>query len=206
MKRVKKEKYAKGEKLIRYKLCGSGKWSSYKEIVKGEELEMLEYAASKGLALFGNDAPRGGKCGKFIEILRDFTVSELEAMRSAELKARDEALAKVLKSELVDEFFTASDIGSIKIDGICYSNFYGDGENKIEVCKCNFEAFKNAEVLTRRQIFNSKEPITIVKFDAPKTIEVALSDVDATFGVRKIEKVCGFVIWERKAKIFVTNE
>ena len=206
MKRTKKEKYTKGEKLMRYKLCGSGKWSSYKEIVKGEELEMLEYAASKGLVLFGNDAPRGGKLGKFIEILRDFTVSELEAMRSAELKARDEALAKVLKSELVDEFFTASDIGSIKIDGICYSNFYGDGENRVEVCKRNFENFKIAEVLTRRQVFNPKKPITIMKFDAPKAIEIALSDVDEKLGVRKIENACGFVIWERKAKIFVTNE
>lgn len=198
-----KDIYIKGEKFRRYKLNGGGKWSSYDEALSKEELDVLRYASSKGFTEFGNDAPRGGKRGEYIEILRDFTVSELEAMRAAEVKARDEALAKVLKSELIDEFFTVSDIGSIKIDGANYTNFYGDGENRVEVCSCDFEAFKKAEVLTRRQVFNPKKPITIMKFDTPKTIEVALSDVDATFGVRKIEKVCGFVIWERKAKIFV---
>ena len=200
-----KEKYIKGEKIRLYKLNGGGKWSSYDNAIEGEELNMLEYAVGKGFVVFGNDAPRGGKHGKYVEVLRDFTVAELEAIRAAELKARDEALAKVLKADYIEAFTTISDIGSIKIDGVCYSNFYGDGDNIIEVFKSGFEAFKNAEVLTRRQIFNSKEPITIVKFDEPKTIEVAISDVDAKLGVRKIENACGFCIWERKARIFVNE-
>lgn len=200
-----KEKYTKGEKIRRYKLNGGGKWSSYDEVVVGEELAMLQYAVSKGFVTFGNDAPRGGKRGEYIEVLRDFTVSELEAIRADEVKALKEVFSKVLKADYLESFTTISDIGSVKIDGVCYSNFYGDGDNSVEVYKCDFEAFKSAEVLTRRQIFKPKEPITIVKFDAPKTIEVALSDVDAKLGVRKIENACGFCIWERKAKIFVNE-
>lgn len=200
-----KEKYIKGEKIRLYKLNGGGKWSSYDNAIDGEELNMLEYAVGKGFVVFGNDAPRGGKHGKYVEILRDFTVSELEAIRAAELKARDELFAKVVKAEYLESFTTISDIGSIKIDGANYTNFYGDGDNLVEIYKCDFEAFKSAEILTRRQIFKAKEPITIVKFDAPKKIEVALSDVDAKLGVRKIENACGFCIWERKARIFVNE-
>lgn len=200
-----KDIYIKGEKIRRYKLNGGGKWSSYDDAITGEELDMFKYACAKRLVTFGNDAPRGGKRGEYIEVLRDFTVSELEATRAAEVKARDEAFAKMLKSELVETFTAISDVGSIKIDGVCYSNFYGDGDNFIEVFKCDFDDFKNAKYLSKREIFNPKEPITIVKFDAPKTIEVALSDVNGDFGVRKIENACGFCIWERKARIFVNE-
>ena len=200
-----KDKYIKGEKIRLYKLNVGGKWSSYNNAIDGEELNMLEYAVSKGFVVFGNDAPRGGKHGKFVEILRDFTVAELEAIRAAELKARNELLAKVVKAEYLEAFTTISDIGSIKIDGANYTNFYGDGDNLVEIYKCDFEAFKSAEVLTRRQLFKPKEPITIVKFDAPKAIEIALSDVDEKLGVRKIENACGFVIWSRKAKVFVSK-
>ena len=42
-----------------------------------------------------------------------------------------------------------------------------------------------------------------MKFDAPKTISVSISDVDDSFGVRKVENALGFCIWCAKLKIFV---
>ena len=110
-----------------------------------------------------------------------------------------------MKSTVVKIFTTISDVGSIKIDGVCYSNFYGDGENTIEIDECDFNEFKTSEILTRRQIYNPKFPITIVKFDNPKAIEVSLSDCDESFGVERIDNACGFVIWSRKAKVFVST-
>lgn len=113
----------------------------------------------------GNDAPRGGKTGDFIEITKYFSLKSLEQHKKekqkkiekerAELRAYwakkeseiEEKLPKVLKSETFGGFSTLSDIGSFVIDGIKYSNFEGDGENRVEVCKCDFSEFQKAECI-----------------------------------------------------------
>ena len=205
MKKETKETYIKGEKIRRYKAAGRGSWSCYKETLSSKDMDFLRYAATKRYVTFGNDAPRGGKLGEYIEVVKDFTRTELQEKMLSEVKARDEALSKVLKSTVVKTFATSSDVGSIKIDGACYSNFYGDGENTVEVCECDFNEFKSAETLTRRQVFSPKFPITIVKFDEPKTIEVSRCDCDDSFGSERIDNACGFVIWSRKAKVFVSK-
>ena len=69
----------------------------------------------------------------------------------------------------------------------------------------NFKEFKTSEILTRRQIYNPKFPITIVKFDAPKTIEVSRYDCDESLGSERIDNACGFVIWSRKVKVFIAK-
>ena len=198
-----KNEYKINDIIRLYKLNGRGKWTTYKSALSEDELNLLKYAASKRYAEFGNDAPRGGKMGAFIKILRTFTSAELAQMRAEEVRARDEALSKVLKSEQIDTFTTISDVGSIKIDGVSYSNFYGDGENTVDICKCDLSEFRNADMLTRRQYYNPNEPITIVKYTNPKSIEISISDVDASYGARKIDNVCGFAIWARKMKVFV---
>ena len=205
MKKETKEIYIKEEKIRRYKAAGRGTWSCYKETLSSKDMDFFRYAATKGYVIFGNDAPRGGKLGEYIEVVKDFTRSELEEKKALEIKARDEDLSKVLKSTAIKTFTTISDIGSIKIDGACYSNFYGDGENTIEIDECDFKEFKTSEILTRRQIYNPKFPITIVKFDEPKTIEVSRCDCDESLGVERIDNACGFVIWSRKAKVFVAK-
>lgn len=202
---MKKEIYIKGEKIRRYKAAGNGSWSCYKETLSLKDMDFFRYAATKRFVVFGNDAPRGGKLGEYIEVVKDFTRTELQEKMFLEIKARDEDLSKVLKSTVIKTFATSSDVGSIKIDGMSYSNFYGDGENTVEVCECDFNEFKAAETLTRRQVFTPKSPITIVKFDAPKTIEVSLDDCDESFGSERIDNACGFVIWSRKAKVFVSK-
>lgn len=202
---MKKEIYIKGEKIRRYKAAGNGSWSCYKETLSLKDMDFFRYAATKRFVVFGNDAPRGGKLGEYIEVVKDFTRSELEEKMALEIKARDKALSKVLKSTVIKTFATSSDVGSIKIDGACYSNFDGDGENTVEISECDFNEFKTSEILTRRQIYNPKFPITIVKFDAPKTIEVSLDDCDESFGSERIDNACGFVIWSRKAKVFVSK-
>ena len=201
MKKNIRQNFKKGDIIRLFKASGSGRWTRYSPAIKPDELALLKFAERKGLALSGNDAPRGGKLGEFIEILRDFTICELEAMRSTEVKARNEAVAKVLKSELVDEFFTISDIGSFLINGEKFSNLFGDGENTVEVCKCDFEAFKKSELMTKRQVFAAREPLTVVKFEKPKDLAVSLQDCGEG-GVKLIKNACGFVIWERKLKIF----
>lgn len=205
MKKEIKEIYIKGEKIRRYKAAGNGAWSCYKETLSSKDMDFFRYAATKGYVIFGNDAPRGGKLGEYIEVVKDFTRPELEEKKALEIKERDENLSKVLKSTVIKTFATSSDVGSIKIDGISYSNFYGDGDNTVEVCECDFNEFQSAEILTRRQIFSPKFPITIVKFDAPKTIEVSLDDCDESFGSERIDNACGFVIWSRKVKVFIAK-
>ena len=203
---MKKQIYKKGEKIRRYKMADQGSWSCYKDALSLKDMDFFRYAATKMYVTFGNDSSRGGKLGEYIEVVKDFTRAELEEKMSLEIKARDEALSRVLKSTVIKTFATSSDIGSIKIDGACYSNFYGDGENTIEIDECDFKEFKTAKILTRRQVFSPKFPITIVKFDEPKTIEVSLSDCDESSGSERIDNACGFVIWSRKAKVFVINK
>lgn len=205
-KREVKTSYQKGEILRLFKLTGSGSRSRYKEMLTSDEIEFLKYAARLGFAEFGNDAPRGGKLGDFVKILKTFTKVEIEEMQATETKARESALAKVLKSEKIDTFFTFSDKGNINIDGVAYSNFYGDGQNSIEICKCKKAEFDSAKFLTRRQVYNSTAPITIIKFPFPKEIKIALYDCDENHGERTIKNVCGFAIWQKKAKIFVQEK
>ena len=175
------------------------------------------YAAKKGYLAEKNDAPRNGKVGLHYEVLKYFDDDRLATAmyadrRRAERDARrrqealKKACAEVLPADCIDYFYTTSDIGSIKIDGNIYSNFYGDCDNQVDVCAVDFDAFKKADKITRRQVYNAKEPITIVKFDAPKTINVSLSDVDNSAGAKTIDNVCGFAIWSRKIKIFVAKD
>ena len=197
------KKYTKETKIYKFKLGGSGRWTNYQRALSDDELDLLKFAQMKGYVVSGNDAPRGGKSGDFFKVVKYFTTNSMSKKRAEFVKAREAELNSVLESEKFDEFSTISDIGSFKIDGVCYSNFYGDGENRCEVCRCDEEGFKTAEMLTRRQVYNKKEPLTIVKFDAPKTISVAISDGDDSFGARKVENALGFCIWCAKLKIFV---
>ena len=203
---MKKQIYKKGEKIRRYKMADQGSWSCYKDALSLKDMDFFRYAATKRYVTFGNDSSRGGKLGEYIEVVKDFARAELEEKMSLEIKARDEALSKVLKSTVVKIFTIISNIGSIKIDGVYYSNFDGAGENTVEVCECDFNEFKTAKILTSRQVFSPKFPITIVKFDEPKTIEVSRYDCDDSFGSERIDNACGFVIWSRKAKVFVINK
>ena len=182
-----------------------------------EQKKLFKYALRRGYLVERNDAVRNGKSGLHYEVLHYFDDARLREKMYAEerraqrdAKRRAEALkkacAEVLPADYVDYFETISDIGSFKIDGNIYSNFYGDTDNSVEVCAVDFAAFKAAEKITRRQVYNAQEPITIVKFDAPKTINVSLSDVDELAGAKTIDNVCGFAIWSRKLKIFVAKD
>ena len=198
-------KYEKGQKIYRYKLAGSGQYSSYKVAIKEPLYTTLKYALHIGLLKPENDAPRGGKLGDYFRVVKDFDTEFVELKRKEAKAARDEIEASVLPNRISDMFTTMSDNGFFVIDGVEYSNFYGNGENRVEVCKCDFEAFKDAKMLTRRQAYSPNDPITIVKFDAPKTISVKICDANDKFGAREIENACGFCIWERKLKIFVAE-
>lgn len=199
-------KYEKDTKIRKYRLGGSGKWTNYQSAIPEEELQMLRYAESKGLCISSNDAPRGSRRGDYFLIVKAFDSDELQKQRAKELAEKEELLKQVLKSEIISEFRTISDMGNFVIDGVSYSNFYGDGWNKVEICDCNEAEFKSAKYLTRREIFNAKEPISIVRFETPKTITVAHSDADARFGETKVENVLGFAIWTAKLKIFVEKK
>ncbi len=152
-----------------------------------------------------NIAPRGGKHGEIYRVKKYFTTKSLTRKRDADVKALNKKLASVLKSEKSFEFSTVSDVGSFKIDGELYQNFFGDGMNRVEVCKCHAGDFKTAEILSRRQVYNLNEPITIVKYASPKTIIVSKCDCDDSFGSVSIDGVLGFCIWERKLKIFISE-
>ncbi len=197
------KKYKTNDKIYIYKLGGSGRWTNYQRALSDDEQDLLTFAQVQGYVSRCNDAPRGGKYGEHFLVKKYFTTNSMSKRRNQQIDARNKELASVLPSEKIDNFETMSDIGSIKIDGVCYSNFYGDGWNRIEVCKCDEVAFKSSKYLSRREVFNAKQPITIVKFDTAKTIAIAKSDCDDSMGAINIENALGFVIWECKAKIFV---
>lgn len=199
------KKYKVGTKIREYARVQMGRWTTYQKALAPEEQRLLFYAVANKYAVYCNDAPRGGKWGWHYEIKKFFTTNSLTKKIVAEQKALDAALSTVLPSENLEYFETDSDIGSIKIDGVCYSNFYGDTTNRVNVCAVDFDAFKKATVLTKRQIFEPNAHLTIVKFDAPKTINVSLSDVDDSAGAKVIDNVCGFAIWSRKLKIFTVK-
>ena len=197
------KKYIKGEKIRLFKEVKGGRWAKYTSAISPKELDGLKYACTKRWATKGNDAPRGSKLGDFFEILRDFSLQELEETMNNEIAELDAKLSDTLKSEIIYRFTTISNIGSFVIDGVKYSNFSGCEENKVDVCACTAEDFKSAKYLTRREIFNSKEPISIVRFDVPKTIKVAICDRDESFGFEMIKDALGFAIWQGKLKVFV---
>lgn len=198
-------KYIKGQKIYKNKLAGSGKYSTYRPAISSSEKTLLDYAVHHSLVISGNDAVRGGKLGDYYLILKDFDGEVIDQKRKEEIKEKVRIDAAILPTVWSGEFQTISDIGCIVIDGVEYSNFYGDGDNNVDIYKCDFEEFKKAELITRRQVYNPNDPITIVKFDAPKTISVKICDANDKFGAREIENACGFVIWERKLKIFVAK-
>lgn len=198
-------KYTKGQKIYKFKLVGSGQYSSYKVAIKEPLYTTLKYALHIGLLKPENDASRGVKLGDYFHVVKDFDTEFVELKRKEAKAAKDEIESAVLPNSISDIFTTMSDNGFFVIDGVKYSNFYGNGENRVEVCKCDFEAFKDAKMLTRRQAYSPNDPITIIKFDAPKAISVKISDIDDEFGTREIENACGFVIWAKKLKIFVAE-
>lgn len=200
-----KDKYYKWDKIRLFEM-GNKK---YNKLVSDANLEVLQFAQSRGYVQRLNDAKRGGKLGEYFLVKRYFDFERMKKSMFADRDRRERALKRALKSVLpadkIDSFGIISDIGSIVVDGVKYSNFYGDGFNTVEVCECDFDAFKKAEIITRRQIYNKVEPITIVKFDALQSIKVQLVDCDETEGFKVVDNVCGFAIWERKMKVFVAK-
>lgn len=209
---MEKEKFYTGEKFYTTKkvACGHYRYKYVDALPKYLE-RILCRASWFGLVKVGNDAKRGGKLGEFYKVEKFFslkTLERLEKKQATERKKKEKMQTQLLKtlypSDEVARFFTVSDIGGFKINNKIYSNFYGDGENVVQVCKVeNFEAFKKADIITKRQIFNPDNKILIEKFDELKTLEIAGSDCSDIFKAKTIENACGFAIWERKLKIFV---
>ena len=199
------KKYTKGTIIRKYKLATSGHWTNYQPALDFDESELLKYAEFNKYVVSANDAPRGGKWGEHYLVLKYFTTNSLTRKMQAEIKARNAALAEVVKTDVLETFRIYSDVGSFKIDGVYYSNFCGNGTNSAVICTVDFAEFQKAKKISQRQIFNTKSPITIVKFDEPKTINVSLSDVDESAGMKTIDNVCGFAIWEHKLKIFTVK-
>lgn len=197
------KRYTKGTVIRKFRQGGSGRWTNYQVALSDEELNLLNYALGCGYATLKNDAPRGGKWGVHYLIDKYFTTKSLTRKMLAEKKAIDELCSKVVEVKRLRTFGTISDIGSFNVNGVCYSNFWGDGDNIVEVCECNPKEFYAAELLTRRQVFQPQEPITIVKFDNPQTLKIANVDCNLAAGEEIVENALGFVIWSRKMKVFV---
>ncbi len=198
------KKYIKAEKIYLYRADGSGRWTRYKDRLTLEETRLLDYACAVKYAKRANSAPRGGKHGEHYEILKSFTADTLRRKAARAAKAFEAKLAQVLPSEKIDCFSTISDRGQIVIDGKDYSNFYGDGENAVEICAVDADAFRAAEYITRRQVYESRGRLTVEKFDAPKTLTISATDCGRG-GQIIIKNAVGFCVWERKAKIFVSR-
>lgn len=154
MEKIDKTKFYKGEKFRLYEWRGTRRHLRLCDLQPKNIRDILADAVLAGLAKEGNDAPRGGKTGDFIEITKYFSLKSLEK----HLKARKKAIKKtqmefaekeetVLKSEKIRWFSTISDVGDFVIDGAHYSNFWGDGENRVEVCECDFTEFQKAECI-----------------------------------------------------------
>jgi len=207
--KLSKVDFCKGERINMYSVRGTGKRTCYVNLLSADDIGILYYACFLKLAKKSNDAPRGGKLGEHFEILRKFNVEKLLTKKiRAEKKAKKELekkLAKVCPSEKIRNFWTESDIGCFIIDGEKFSNHEGDGLNIVEICEVDFDEFKSAEYITRRQIYNPNSPITIVKYDSPRAITIAEYDCKPNDNLRKIDNVCGFAIWSAKLKVFISK-
>ncbi len=201
-----KTEYAKGEKIRKYKASELGKWTSYSSAIDGDLLDVLKYAEYKSFIRSGNDAPRRGRMGDFFEILKPFSLDEMRAMRDAEVAEKENILSKLLPAETVSNFETVSDVGSFRIGGELVPNFSVNGSNRVEVCKCDSEAFAKADIITRRQIYNTNSPLRIVKFGAPVSLVVHYSDADDSLGSITIDSALGYAVWSRHLKVFVKKE
>lgn len=201
------KKYTKGTKIREYARVQTGRWTTYQKVLDFKEQRLLFYAVANKYAVYCNDSPRGGKWGWHYEILKYFTTNSLTKKMDAESAAYQKALSAMPYSAFLYDFEIASKFNSIKIDGVYFSNFCkSDCNNRAVVCAIDFDSFLKADIITKRQVYNKEDPLTIVKFDAPKTINVSLSDVDDSAGVKTIDNACGFAIWTRKLKIFTGKE
>ena len=209
---MEKEKFYTGEKFYTTKKVAGGRCRyKYTDALPKYLQRILTQALWHNLVEIENDSPRGGRLGEFYKVKKFFSVKTLERLEkkaNIELKKKEkrqkELLNRLCPSVEVARFFTVSDIGSFKINNEIYSNFWGDGENTVQVCKVeNFDDFKKAEIITKRQVFNPNDKIFIKKFDELQVLSVAGSDCSDRFEAKTVENVCGFAIWERKLKIFV---
>ncbi len=98
---------------------------------------------------------------------------------------------ETLKIMLVDDF--------LAIGSEVYDTFSKNRSIEVDILSCDLKEFYQATYLTRREIFNPKKPLTIVKYKIPKTITLSSIDI----GERVIEGVLGFCIWSGKIKIFI---
>ena len=195
--------YVKGDKIRITHAAGRFGKSYYADALSAEEHSLLCYASVKGFASLENDAPRGGKLGFYFDIKKDFSSDEISKMKAADKELLQRKLGRVLKSTSVDYYQTSSDVGAFIINGLTYSNFYGDGVNKVDVCECDKAEFYKSEMLTRRQVFATSEPLTIVKFNSPEKMEIQRSDVEASGEKIVINNALGFCIWSQTLKVFV---
>lgn len=200
------KKYKKDDEIRIYKKVSAGRLTTYSDALDKEERSLLAAASARGLVARCNDSPRGGKCGEHYKVVKYFTANSLGKKLASEKKATDKEIAKIPRAECVRSFKTTSKYGSIKIDGVYYAIFRFDCETAVEICKIDAAAFRDAKLITRRQVFNKSSPLTIAKFDTPKPMEIALCDCDDSLGSEKISNAIGFCIWEHKAKIFVPNK
>lgn len=187
-----------------YKKSGSGKWTQYKRTISDDTAALLIDGERRGFVASGNDAARGGRLGCYYKILKSFTAADLEKLRQDEQKELKKQLAEVLPSQTLRDFHTVSDKGAFKIDKKLYKNFYGDGLNRVKIKLVNFEAFKRARLVSRRQVFRPGEPFFMRKFRAPRDIKLFNYDCGRVFV--HIVSACGFCIWERSLTVFVNQE
>ena len=203
MENSENKKYKTGTKIHIYKLGNAGRWTNYQYALHEDEIDLLTFASSIGYVCLENDSKKGGKSGVHFLVKKYFTTNSMRKRLLKITKERQKKLDAVLTTEEINNFRIISNIGSVKIDSAYYSNFYGNGSNAVSVVKCNESQFKNAKFLSRREVFNSEEPITIVKFPIAKTISISKCDCDDSFGSVEIKHSLGFVIWKRMVKIFV---
>jgi hypothetical protein len=178
-------------------------------MISKSESELLTHAVKLGHAKCSNDAKRGGKLGEHYLITKYFTtnsmrrkidVYEREIQRKCDEFNRK--LATIPATIKIRELYTISDVGSIIVNGESHSNYYGDGENVVEIVKVDANEFKNAEFVTRRQLYNPNNKIEIVKFDNPQTITIAECDCNPECEIYSIDNVIGYAIWSKKMKIY----
>ena len=177
-------------------------------LINDADLKVLKYAQKCGFTQLLNDSPNRDDLGYFFLVKRFFEFKRMKSSMYADISRKSRHLKKIkslLKREKLYEFFTSSHIGYFVVNNKQYSNFHGVGDNSILVFKCDFNEFKNTQIITPRQIYNTNKPITILKFDELKTIQIALSDEADCTDFKIIKNVCGFCIWKRSMLVFVTE-
>ena len=190
------EIFKKGDKIH---TTGRGS-RCFTKLISDSDLALLKLAARYGYARWGNDAPRGGKTGDYLEILKTFTPCDIALAVDARAKEKMRRFLALPAIAPGATHTTWSDVGSFIVNGEAIGNFKGDGDNIVEIYNVSPDAWAGACEICPEQI--TGEDCIARKFEKPQEVQIAKYDCEPNGAMITIGGAVGFAVVPGKIKVF----